>query len=261
MKKVDISVKIAIIRRYKISLDELSLLLKLNPTPETLSELALGNYHPLIEWINSSINNSLINDEHRLCFAHLANIIEKQIEEEVIDGILESQRDAISDMVEDYEKDIVPSDDWGESDIDKLYKEFKKHKKNIQSWSQEEIKNKLINFVETEFPHIFESGIKGKKQDVRNAFYASIHLYTFAWDLNDKTINNLHNAEEFLVKEVEKRRVEYERKMITEWTNEFKTWCKNLGLTKYTKSNIKEFFNERGIKVLPTTIDLIKYNL
>ena len=259
--KVDISIKIAIIRRYKISPDELTLLLKLNPATEILSKLAQGNYQSLIDWINSSINNSLINDEHRLCFAHLANIIEKHIEEEVVDSIVESQRDAIHDMIEDYEQDIVPCDNWTESDVEEQYKEFKKHKKKIQSWSQEEIKDKLIKFVETEFPNIFESGIRGKKRDVRNAFYASIHLYTFGWDLNEKTINNLCQAEAFLVKEVEKRRVEYERRMITEWTHEFKNWCKNLGITKYTKSNIKEFFNEQGLKVLPTTIDLVKYNL
>ncbi len=37
--------------------------------------------------------------------------------------------------------------------------------------------------------------------------------------------------------------------------------CYDLGLTKYTKNNIKEFFKELGINVLPTTIDLLKSNL
>lgn len=37
--------------------------------------------------------------------------------------------------------------------------------------------------------------------------------------------------------------------------------CYDFGLTKYTKNNIKEFFKELGINVLPTTIDLLKSNL
>lgn len=260
---VDISDKIAIIRKYKITPDELTLLLSLNPTPNTLSELARGNHSTLIEWINNSINNPSIKDERRLYFAHFANIIEKYIEENVIDSILDSQKDSISDMVENYAQDMMTFDhcEPHTEDEEKEYKEFKKHKKDIQSWSQEEITTKLINFVETEFPYIFETGIKGKKQDVRTAFYASINLYSFFWDLNDRTRNYLCNAQEFLAVESEKRRVEYERKMVTEWANEFKNWCDNLGLTRYTKSNIKEFFKELGLKVLPTTIDLLKSNL
>lgn len=261
--KVDISDKIAIIRRYKISPEELSLLLNLNPDQETLSELARGNYSILVEWINKSINNSSINDERRLYFAHFANIIEKHIEEEVLDSIVDSQQDTISNMVDDYARDMIEYDycePQTEEEKNK-YKEFKKHKKDIQSWSQEEITNKLINFVETELPYIFESGIKGKKQEVRNAFYASISLYDYFWELNSKTRDYLCNAQDFLVMESEKRRIEYERSMITQWTEEFKNWCNNLGLTKYTKSNIKEFFKESGVNVLSTTIDLLKSNL
>lgn len=261
--KVDISDKIAIIRRYKISPDELSLLLNLNPNNEILSELARGNHTILIEWINKSINNSSINDEHRLYFAHFANIIEKHIEEEVLDSMVDAQQDVISNMVEDYAQNMIEYDDCEPQTVDekKKYKEFKKHKKDIQSWSQEEITNKLINFVETELPYIFESGIKGKKQEVRNAFYASISLYDYFWQLNSKTRYYLCNAQDFLITESEKRRTEYERSMITKWTEEFKNWCNHLGLTKYTKSNIKEFFKESGLKVLPTTIDLLKSNL
>lgn len=261
--KVDISDKIAIIRRYKISPDELSILLNLNPDQETLSEFARGNHTILIEWINNSINNSSINDEHRLYFAHFANIIEKHIEDEVIDSIVDSQRDTISNIVDEYAQDMTTyyHCEPQTNEDRKKYKEFKKHKKDIQSWSQDEITNKLITFVETDFPIIFESGIKGKKQEVTNAFYSFINLYNYFWELDSKTRNNLCKAQDSLVKESEKRRIEYERRMVTKWTDEFKNWCDDLGLTKYTKTNIKEFFKELGINVLPTTIDLLKSKL
>lgn len=261
--ELDISDKIAIIRRYKLSPAELSLLLNLNPDQETLLELARGNHTFLIEWIDKSIDNPSLNDESRLYFAHFANIFEKQIGEEVLRNVAETQIEKMSNMVEDYAQDIIAYDDTEPQTVDekKKYKEFKKHKKDIQSWSQDEITNKLITFVESEMPYIFDSGIKGKKQEVNKAFNASIKLYDYFWELNDKTRSYLCNAQAFLVMESEKRRTEYERKMIPKWTEEFKNWCRHLGITKYTKSNIKEFFKESGLKVLPTTIDLLKYNL
>ena len=271
--KVDISDKIAIIRRYKLSPEELSILLNLNPDQETLSELAQGNHSILIEWINNSINNSSINDEHRLYFAHFANIIEKHIEDnmdsivdcqrENISNIVDCQRENISNIVDEYEQDMTTYYNYElQTDEDKKkYNEFKKHKKDIQSWSQNEITTKLINFVETDFPYIFEIGIKGKKQEVRNAFYSFINLYDYFWELTSKTRDCLCKAQDFIVNESEKRRIEYERRMVTKWTDEFKNWCDDLGLTKYTKTNIKEFFKELGINVLPTTIDLLKSKL
>lgn len=260
--KVDILDKIAIIRRYKISPEELSILLSLNPDAETLWEFARGNYANLIEWINNSIYNSSIDADLRLYFAHFANILEKHIDDEAIDNIANSQRDTLSNIVDDDVQDKISYYCDLETEDDKRkYEEFIKCKSDIQSWSQDEITSKLISFVETEFPDIFELGIKGKKQKVRDAFYSSINLYDYFWELDGMTRDFLCKAQDFLVKETERRRAEYERKMVPKWADEFKCWCNNLGLTKYTKTNIKEFFKELGINVLPITIDLLKSNL
>lgn len=237
--------KISILRIYQPSLTDLDLLIGLEPSKKIIQECIDHNPTPLLEWLEKIIYNTNLSEIKRLEATYLLNIFEHNVK--VLELNTSSDDYPVFEDEEDY--------DDGE------YKIFQENKAIIESWSQKDFNNKLFDFSKTEFPEIFEIGLKGKKSELRNAFNTSINLFHFGYQLKQKTIDKINKAFELLDKEADKSHRETELQRIDQWLEQYQEWLANLGLYRHTKSNLKEFFKAIHLKVLPTTIEIMHNKL
>lgn len=256
--------KIKAVRMYKISPEILNDLVSLQPPQHIVDSLLSKDPSAALEWFGDIMENNKESEKVRISCANILNIIENRIEEATVNYMVDSYKYIVDDFVDKTAESITQyydNEDYLSPEDNENYKLFKKHKKTIQSWTQDEVTNKFQEFAKNKFPNIYKTGITGVpgiKTEVRDAFYKSIHLYGFYWELSDKSKEKFHNAQEYLIKEADASRREYELSMIESWLAEYKNWLSEMGLHKCTKGSLKDFFKYKTLKVLPTTIDIMK---
>ena len=74
-------------------------------------------------------------------------------------------------------------------------------------------------------------------------------------------MSKINIAEEYTKNEIDNRFKILETESIEEWTNQYKEMMNDLGISKYTKGSIKEFFKKLDLKVSTFVIDTIKRKL
>lgn len=78
------------------------------------------------------------------------------------------------------------------------------------------------------------------------------------YDAPEYLRNKINKAEENVKTMLFQKFKEFENFKLYDWLEEYKTWLNTAGITKCNKSNIKEFFKEKGIKASDTTIEKMK---
>ena len=138
-------------------------------------------------------------------------------------------------------------------------KRYLKNSSRIKKWTQEETNQDMISFFYKESPQFTKGFSRSLFASTRTLYYKSLGIYFYS--IPDSVQERFIKAEEFCKCEIEKRFREFEEGHIDVWKNEIEQRAVEQGITRITKSYIKEFFKSLEIKASMTTIDRIKSSI
>ena len=94
-----------------------------------------------------------------------------------------------------------------------------------------------------------------------STFFGHIGIAYYRYQLPQKVQDKINIADDYVKNEIINRFKKLEIESIDKWAIQYKQSMDELGVKKYTKSSIKGFFDELGLKVSSIVIDTIKSKL
>ena len=140
-------------------------------------------------------------------------------------------------------------------------KEYRKAPPKIRKYTQDEWNNLMFNYVWEKYPQLHKGFNRQVYCQARDSFFGSIGIAYYRYQLSQKIQDKINIAEEYTKNEIDNRFKILETESIEEWTNQYKEMMNDLGISKYTKGSIKEFFKKLDLKVSTFVIDTIKRKL
>jgi len=251
------STKISLILKFQIRPDEINFLDSLNLPIDFDGLTEIENYEALSESLSEFISKSKIVESDLLMLAFIYSKIKgfsfaintnfDDIEEDLDEGEESFKEDP---EIEEYNK---------EQEI-KWKERTKRHKEAVAKYkkhTQEEFDNLLFEYVWSTYPQIkngFDRTIYSKAKFEFPEYLGFYNMYEAPESLRNKINRAEENVKTMLLEKFK----ELENLKLDDWFKEYKSWLNTAGITKCNKSNIKEFFKEKGIKASETTIEKIK---
>ena len=210
-----------------------------------------------IFWMNSKKDK----EEKTISYTDLI----KQIDDGVIEKVemtvgSTSIKVKIKDVEE--EKEAIKENEkernkmWRDREI-----EFHKSIPILKKYTQEEMNSVMFNYIWEHFP-LLQKGFDRKiYPKARDSFFGHIGIAYYRYQLPQKVQDKINIADDYVKNEIINRFKKLEIESIDKWAIQYKQSMDELGVKKYTKSSIKGFFDELGLKVSSIVIDTIKSKL
>ena len=139
--------------------------------------------------------------------------------------------------------------------------EFHKSIPILKKYTQEEMNSVMFNYIWEHFP-LLQKGFDRKiYPKARDSFFGHIGIAYYRYQLPQKVQDKINIADDYVKNEIINRFKKLEIESIDKWAIQYKQSMDELGVKKYTKSSIKGFFDELGLKVSSIVIDTIKSKL
>ena len=170
--------------------------------------------------------------------------------------------DIASAKVTEEEKEAIKENEkernkmWRDREI-----EFHKSIPILKKYTQEEMNSVMFNYIWEHFP-LLQKGFDRKiYPKARDSFFGHIGIAYYRYQLPQKVQDKINIADDYVKNEIINRFKKLEIESIDKWAIQYKQSMDELGVKKYTKSSIKGFFDELGLKVSSIVIDTIKSKL
>lgn len=249
-----IETKIHLISQFQITPSEIKLLLDLNLPIDYNAIVKNSDYQILIKSFEDIIDNRNLDEDNLLDLVYINTKIKgisiefsKNPEDEYEDLYLKE-----SPEVQEYDKEIEYN--WAER---------RKVQKNAiakyKQYSQQEIDKLLFEYVWNKYPQIRNGFDRSIYSKAKYTFTDHIGIYA-TFEAPESLRVKLNNAEENAKSLIIEKFKKLEVIKFEEWLDEYRKWLNKADVTKSTKTNIKEFFKEIGIKASDITIGKIKSN-
>lgn len=252
------STKINLILKFQIRPEEINFLDSLNLPIDFDNLTENGNYEVLSESLSEIISKSDINESDLLMLVFIYSKI-KGFTYTINSNFDDDFKEDIDDDEEPFEEDPDIKEYNKEQEI--LWKErTKRHKEAVAKYkkhTQEEFDNLLFEYVWSTYPQIKNGFDRTIYSKAKFEFPEHLGFYNM-YDAPESLRNKINKAEENVKTMLFGKFKELENLKLDDWFKEYKTWLNTAGITKCNKSNIKEFFKEKGIKASETTIEKMK---
>jgi hypothetical protein len=242
--------KLKLIESYSLTPDEIKFIDSLNINFNESEE----NFEDLKSKISIKINNLQDSEDTLLQLAYvkskMGNISINFTSNFEDDEFYEDDFDFEDSDVQEYHNELEV--DWKEKR--KIQKEaIAKYKK----YSQTEIDNLLFEYVWKYYPVIQNGFDRSIFSKAKYAFTDHIGIFS-TYEAPESLRLKLSNAEENAKILILNKLKQLENVKFNDWLEEYRQWLAKNGISKCTKTNIKEFFKEKQIKVSDLTIEKIK---
>ena len=252
------STKISLILKFQIRPEEINFLDSLNLPIDFDKLTENGNYEVLSESLSEIISKSEIIESDLLMLVFIYSKI-KGLTYTINSNFEDDFEEDIDDDEEPFEEDPDIKEYNKEQEI--LWKErTKRHKEAVAKYkkhTQEEFDNLLFEYVWSTYPQIKNGFDRTIYSKAKFEFPEHLGFYNM-YDAPESLRNKINKAEENVKTMLFGKFKELENLKLDDWFKEYKTWLNTAGITKCNKSNIKEFFKEKGIKASETTIEKMK---
>lgn len=252
------STKISLILKFQIRPEEINFLDSLNLPIDFDKLTENGNYEVLSESLSEIITKSEIIESDLLMLVFIYSKI-KGLTYTINSNFDDDFEEDIDDDEEPFEEDPDIKEYNKEQEI--LWKErTKRHKEAVAKYkkhTQEEFDNLLFEYVWSTYPQIKNGFDRTIYSKAKFEFPEHLGFYNM-YDAPESLRNKINKAEENVKTMLLGKFKELENLKLDDWFKEYKTWLNTAGITKCNKSNIKEFFKEKGIKASGTTIEKMK---
>lgn len=269
--KTNIEAKFKLIEILNISPVELSYIKDLTIPENIVSELLNGKSDTLKVYLENMQNDETLPVDTRLLAACLKNKMKDSIIRIKMDGLDEDEDDEVEeeegydkfdeDLTEE-EKEAIKENEkernrmWRDREI-----EFHKSIPILKKYTQEEMNSAMFNYIWEHFP-LLQKGFDRKiYAKARDSFWGHIGIAFYRYQLPQKVQDKINIADDYVKSEIINRFKNLEIENIDKWAIQYKQSMDELGVKKYTKSSIKSFFDELGLKVSSVVIDTIKSKL
>lgn len=230
--KTNIEAKFKLIEILNISPVELSYIKDLTIPENIVSELLNGESGALKVHLENIQNDETLPVDTRLLAACLKN------------------------RMKDKENEKERNKMWRDREI-----EFHKSIPILKKYTQEEMNSVMFNYIWEHFP-LLQKGFDRKiYPKARDSFFGHIGIAYYRYQLPQKVQDKINIADDYVKNEIINRFKKLEIESIDKWAIQYKQSMDELGVKKYTKSSIKGFFDELGLKVSSIVIDTIKSKL
>ena len=252
------STKISLILKFQIRPEEINFLDSLNLPIDFDKLTENGNYEVLSESLSEIISKSEIIESDLLMLVFIYSKIKG-----LTYTINSNFEDDFEEDIDDDEEPFVEDPDIKEYNKEQeiLWKErTKRHKEAVAKYkkhTQEEFDNLLFEYVWSTYPQIKNGFDRTIYSKAKFEFPEHLGFYNM-YDAPESLRNKINKAEENVKTMLFGKFKELENLKLDDWFKEYKTWLNTAGITKCNKSNIKEFFKEKGIKASETTIEKMK---
>ena len=268
--KTNIEAKFKLIEILNISPVELSYIKDLTIPENIVSELLNGESCALKVHLENIQNDETLPVDTRLLAACLKNRMKDSVIRIKMDGLDEDEDDEVEeenygyfdeDLTEE-EKEAIKENEkernkmWRDREI-----EFHKSIPILKKYTQEEMNSVMFNYIWEHFP-LLQKGFDRKiYPKARDSFFGHIGIAYYRYQLPQKVQDKINIADDYVKNEIINRFKKLEIESIDKWAIQYKQSMDELGVKKYTKSSIKGFFDELGLKVSSIVIDTIKSKL
>lgn len=250
-----IDIKLYFINQIQLTPDEIKFIESINLPIDYKKIIVSNNLQLLAELFSDVIDENNLIEEEILQLAYINTKIKRlsikfstNIDEEFYeydDSFYEEDSDT-----QEYHNELEY--DWKERR--KIQKEaISKYKQ----YSQKEIDNLLFEYVWNNYPQIRKGFDRSVYSKAKLTFISNIGIFA-KFDAPEPLRVKLENAEENAKVLLIDKFKQLEIDKFDEWFSEYKRWLTESNLSKSTKTIIKEFFKELGIKVSDKTIEKIK---
>lgn len=252
--KTNIEAKFKLIEILNISPVELSYIKDLTIPENIVSELLNGESGALKVHLENIQNDETLPVDTRLLAACLKNRMKDSVIRIKMDGLDEDLTEEEKEAIKENEKERNKM--WRDREI-----EFHKSIPILKKYTQEEMNSVMFNYIWEHFP-LLQKGFDRKiYPKARDSFFGHIGIAYYRYQLPQKVQDKINIADDYVKNEIINRFKKLEIESIDKWAIQYKQSMDELGVKKYTKSSIKGFFDELGLKVSSIVIDTIKSKL
>ncbi len=275
--KIDITTKFKLIEIFYLSPMELSYLDKLNLSEDIFDDFQGEDLLEVLRFsLKEIMDDENLSEEERLLAACFKRRLQGNVISFKTDGFDDDfdddedfdDEDEYDDVEEDYDdlseedKEIIKRSN---EELKKDYKDSKmkfcKSVPLLKAYSQEEMNNQMFSYIWEQYPQL-QKGLDWRIYNTAlQSFYEYLGIADRKWQLTQKVRIKIRNADNYARDEIVRRFKNWEIENIDQWCEEYKESMDKLGVKKYTKGNIKEFFDRMNLKVSPIVIDSIQSKL
>lgn len=256
---MNIEIKFKLIEYLKLAPSELSFLESIIIPINVTKDLLDNKTETLSNYLENVQNDATLQDNVRLLAACFRNRLKENSINIKFDNeqLMEEDYDSY-DELSDEEREMRKEEDemWQGRE-----KEYRKALPKIRKYTQDEWNNLMFNYVWEKYPQLHKGFNRQVYCQARDSFFGSIGIAYYRYQLSQKIQDKINIAEEYTKNEIDNRFKILETESIEEWTNQYKEMMNDLGISKYTKGSIKEFFKKLDLKVSTFVIDTIKRKL